>query len=263
MPSEKKKKLCKVPSSAGGIFLRFGTCCHLSVPMLCLLLSSKVQNKIAMFHQLPVHWHSLGCKFRTCWRARLNTSPYPSSAGTSKYGGSISCKLCGSRICYAVCWLHFPSKRLQFLWWNIQGAGHFLPWNASVYIDQGLHTCNHLFVALFAIFSLCPFWRKYLISQTENVSPFGKQLLLKEQLTGLQLAAQRECRSRIVPWCRAESQKRRESCFMSFLSRQFLLHGSQEMLWKKHQCSFSCEFLNTNTSEDLALFDDVICSFVP
>ena len=43
--------------------------------------------------------------------------------------------------------------------------------------------------------------------------------------------------------------------------RQYLLNSLQEMLWKKHSCSFCCEFLHTNMP-DFALFDDVICSFV-
>ena len=48
--------------------------------------------------------------------------------------------------------------------------------------------------------------------------------------------------------------------FCHFLG-QCLLHGSKrKMLWNKHLCSFSCEFLQISMS-DFALFDDVICSF--
>ena len=106
-----KQILCKVPSSRSGITLRFGAHPHLLVPMLCSLLFSKVQDNIATFHhQLPTHRDALSRNFPTFWGARLNMLPYPSSAGASKYGGSVLRKLCGSWACYAVCWKHSPMK---------------------------------------------------------------------------------------------------------------------------------------------------------
>ena len=52
------------------------------------------------------------------------------------------------------------------------------------------------------------------------LQPTGKQLLLKQQMTSLQIAAQRELRLRIVrerhvPWCRTETRRHRESGFSS------------------------------------------------
>ena len=134
--------------------------------------------------------------------------PYSSSARTSKWGGSVSRKLCGCRACW--CWLFSPTKseRLHRSW----------PWHVQP-----------IFIVHFVIFHHTPppphpptpTCQKCLISQIENVSPAGKQLLLKEQMAGLQTAAQRKLLSRIVgkrriPRCRTGSQRRRESCFPSF-----------------------------------------------
>ena len=63
---------------------------------------------------------------------------------------------------------------------------------------------------IFCYFSPCPYCRKCLISKTENVSPTGKQLLLNEQMTSLQITAQGEfllwiIRGWQVPWWRTES----------------------------------------------------------
>ena len=96
--------------------------------------------------------------------------------------------------------------------WNFQGSGYFLQWNASIFIDHDLHTCNQLFVSLFVIFHLAPTVENAF--QTEHISPIGKQLLLKEQMAGLHITTWREFMVQIVrewrvPWCKAESRRRR------------------------------------------------------
>ena len=150
--------------------------------------------------------------FHKFWGARSNVLPYPSSAGGSKHGGSISCTLCSSQpvMQYAGC---IPC-------WTVQDTGYFVQQNASIFIDHGLQTCNQLFVAL-CYFSSCPYCRNCLIFQTENVSPTAKQLLSKEQITGLQIAVLWQFLFRIVrewrvPWCRTESRRWRGSGFLSF-----------------------------------------------
>ena len=120
--------------------------------------------------------------------------------------------VCGGRACYTSCWMNSPMKR--------SGRWLFPPTKC-----ERLHRSWPSYVqptlrCTFCYFSPCPYCRKSLLSKTGTVSTTGKQLLLKEQMTGLQIAAQRGCMSQFVrewsvPWCKTEI-RRKESGFPSF-----------------------------------------------
>ena len=131
---------------------------------------------------------------------------------------------------------------------EIRASSSIVAWPSHVH-----PTLLHCF---FFFFTLPPL-SKCFISQTENLSFTGKRKLLKQQMAGLQIAAQREFLSRIVrewrvPWRRTES-RRRKLC---------LLRSSREMLWNKHLFSYSCEFLHSPVRLTLLFFEDAVCSFV-
>ena len=150
--------------------------------------------------------------------------------------------------------------------WNVQDAGNFLQQNACDFVDHGLHTCNQLFVALFVIF--------YLALTVENAWFPRLKMFHPPETVALEGADDGLADRSSDNFCRGLSKKDahlyvgpkidgRESKVFHHFVRQCLLvlHGSQEMLWNKHSCSFPCELLHTNRS-DSALFNDLICSFV-
>ena len=154
--------MCKIPSRSG-ITLRFGACPHLSVPVLCSLLFPKDRNNIARFH------HQV--RF-------IETPPVVISIHIEELGS-----LC--------CSIPFPLRRqnrrdpshanfaVAELVMHPPGRWHCLQQMRASSSVRAFTRASNLSLH-FLLFSPCPYCRKCLISQTENVSPTGKRLLLKE-----------------------------------------------------------------------------------
>ena len=205
--------LRKVPSPRSVIALQFGTLIQLSVPMLCSLLFSKVQNNVARFHQqLPVHPDALGCNFHTSWRTCLNMLPYPSSARASKYGGIYLAQTVQQLILLRSMLNALPDEMFRVL---AISSNKMWTFSSIMTFTSAANSLLHflLFFTLSLLLSL--------ISQIEKVSSTGNLLLLKEWMMGLQITAQREflvqtVQEWCISWCRADIQQWRESGFLSF-----------------------------------------------
>ena len=233
--------LCKVPSSWSDITLQFGVQLHLPVPMLCSLLFSKVQNnKNKFYYQLPqCLWRCLGSQF-SC----ILMSPVEIATLSLFHWDPSHANAAVAEPFYTVCWLHSLKKQSGH-WLFPPMKCNCLRWSWSSHVQ--LH-CS------FCYFSPCPYCWKCWISQTENILPTGKQLLLKEQMTGLHLRENFCCglsENDMYLDVGLKVQWWSESGFHHFFFRQCLLHGSQKMLWNKLPCSFLCvcAFLHTNTSD--------------
>ena len=222
----KKHILCKVPSSRSGIALRFGTHPYLSLPMLCSLLFSNVQNNIARFpHQLPGRRDAWGRNVHTSWGWRLNMLPYPSSAWASTYGASTSRKCCGSRACYAVCWMHPPMK------WS--GRWLFSPttcerfhraWTSHVQPTLRCTCCYFFTLPLLSKMLDFPDWNCFTHRKTVAIEGAGDGLADRSWV----IIYVADCPRMIwsVHWRRTEC-RRRSQVFHNYLFRRCLVHGSQ------------------------------------
>ena len=168
--------LWEVLSSWSWIALQLGHVPSFSAPMLCSLLSSKVQNTAATFdhsNRFKMPWvaelsYSL---FQHAW---LNMLPCRSSAGASKCGGSIWGKFCGSQAHYTVCSMHSQMKCSGcwiFYSIKIQASNRWWPSH-----EQPTLHC-HLISSFFAL----PLQLKILPTPRQNVSPTRKRLLVKSR----------------------------------------------------------------------------------
>ena len=157
--------------------------------MLCSLLFSKVRNNKARFHhQCPVHPERLRSQCSHILRSAVEYA----TLSLFCYGVKIIMgDPCRANFAVAEAVMQYAGCTSQR---NVQGAGYFVERNASIFIDPTNSSLHFFF--------FCLPCGKCLISQTEKKMPTGKQLLLKEQVTVLQIAAQRDFLSRIVrEWC--------------------------------------------------------------
>ena len=105
-----QKVLYKVLSSQSGITLQFGACPHLSVPMLCSLLFSKVQNNIARISPVTSSSRCIGLQFSYILSSAIEYAALSLFCWGIKIWKIHLSKLSSSPACYAVCWHHSRMK---------------------------------------------------------------------------------------------------------------------------------------------------------